>query len=86
MLSTVNDVLDFSKLDAGKLKLELQPFLIKAAIEEVSFALSSTSAAKKGIRVNTIVNLPESLVVKLMSYRFYATIETRTPFRPGREP
>jgi len=64
LLSTVNDVLDFSKLDAGKLKLELQPFLIKAAIEEVSFALSSTSAAKKGIRVNTIVNLPESLVVK----------------------
>lgn len=64
LLSTVNDVLDFSKLDAGKLKLEQQPFLIKAAIEEVSFALSSTSAAKKGIRVNTIVNLPESLVVK----------------------
>lgn len=64
ILSTVNDVLDFSKLDAGKLKLEKQPFYIKSAIEEVSFALSSTSAAKKGIRVNTIVNLPESVLVK----------------------
>jgi len=64
LLSTVNDVLDFSKLDAGKLKLESQPFFIKAAIEEVSFALSSTSAAKKGIRVNTIVNMPENLLVK----------------------
>lgn len=64
LLSTVNDVLDFSKLDAGKLKLESQPFFIKAAIEEVSFALSSTSAAKKGIRVNTVVNLPDNLLVK----------------------
>ncbi|WP_438944949.1 ATP-binding response regulator [Sediminibacterium sp.] len=64
LLSTVNDVLDFSKLDAGKLKLEKQPFYIKSAIEEVSFALSSTSAAKKGIRVNTVINLPESLLVK----------------------
>ena len=64
LLSTVNDVLDFSKLDAGKLKLEKQPFYIKSAIEEVSFALSSTSAAKKGIRVNTIVNLPDSVLVK----------------------
>lgn len=64
LLSTVNDVLDFSKLDAGKLKLEKQPFYIKSAIEEVSFALSSTSAAKKGIRVNTIINLPENVLVK----------------------
>ena len=64
LLSTVNDVLDFSKLDAGKLKLESQPFFIKAAIEEVSFALSSTSAAKKGIRVNTVVNMPDNLLVK----------------------
>lgn len=64
LLSTVNDVLDFSKLDAGKLKLEKQPFYIKSAIEEVSFALSSTSAAKKGIRVNTIINLPDSVLVK----------------------
>ena len=64
LLSTVNDVLDFSKLDAGKLKLESQPFFIKAAIEEVSFALSSTSAARKGIRVNTVVNMPDNLLVK----------------------
>lgn len=63
LLSTVNDVLDFSKLDAGKLKLEKQPFYIKSTIEEVSFALSNTSAAKKGIRVNSVVNLPESLLV-----------------------
>jgi len=64
LLSTVNDVLDFSKLDAGKLKLEKQPFRIASAIEEVAFALSSTSAANKGIKVDTIIELDKSLAVK----------------------
>ncbi|OYW80736.1 MAG: hypothetical protein B7Z27_03275 [Sphingobacteriia bacterium 32-37-4] len=64
LLSTVNDVLDFSKLDAGKLKLEKQPFHIASAIEEVAFALSSTSAAKKGIEVNSVIELDKNLAVK----------------------
>ena len=64
LLSTVNDVLDFSKLDAGKLKLEKQPFHIASAIEEVAFALSSTSAANKGIKVDTIIELDKNLAVK----------------------
>lgn len=63
LLSTVNDVLDFSKLDAGKLKLENQPFLIGKAIDEVSFALASTSAAKKNISVNTHIQLNKKLTV-----------------------
>ncbi|MDP1972449.1 MAG: ATP-binding protein, partial [Sediminibacterium sp.] len=64
LLSTVNDVLDFSKLDAGKLKLEKQPFYIASAIEEVAFALSSTSAANKGIKVDSIIELDKNLAVK----------------------
>ena len=64
LLSTVNDVLDFSKLDAGKLKLERQPFYIASAIEEVAFALSSTSAANKGIKVDSIIELDKNLAVK----------------------
>ena len=64
LLSTVNDVLDFSKLDAGKLKLEKQPFHIASAIEEVAFALSSTSATKKGIKVDSIIELDKNLAVK----------------------
>lgn len=63
LLSTVNDVLDFSKLDAGKLKLEHQPFLISNAIEEVSFALATTSAAKKNITIETNINLDKTLIV-----------------------
>lgn len=64
LLSTVNDVLDFSKLDAGKLKLEKQQFYIATAIQEVAFALSTTSAAKKGIKVDTVIELDPSLSVK----------------------
>lgn len=64
LLSTVNDVLDFSKLDAGKLKLEKQQFLIGTAIQEVAFALSTTSAAKKGIKVETVIELDRTLSVK----------------------
>ncbi len=64
LLSTVNDVLDFSKLDAGKLKLEKQQFLIGTAIQEVAFALSTTSAAKKGIKVETVIELDQTLSVK----------------------
>ncbi|MDP1842747.1 MAG: ATP-binding protein [Sediminibacterium sp.] len=63
LLSTVNDVLDFSKLDAGKLKLELKPFLLSKAIKEVSFALSTTSAAKKHIDIHTKIELDENMVV-----------------------
>ena len=64
LLSTVNDVLDFSKLDAGKLKLEKQQFFIATAIQEVAFALSTTSAAKKGIKVETVIELDQKLSVK----------------------
>lgn len=64
LLSTVNDVLDFSKLDAGKLKLDKQPFYISSAIQEVAFALSSTSAAKKGISIETIIELDKKLALK----------------------
>ncbi len=64
LLSTVNDVLDFSKLDAGKLKLEKKPFLLSKAIQEVVFALSSTSAAKKQISIHTEIELDANMVVK----------------------
>jgi signal transduction histidine kinase/CheY-like chemotaxis protein len=64
LLSTVNDVLDFSKLDAGKLKLDKQPFYISAAIQEVAFALSTTSAAKKGVSVDTEIDLDKNLALK----------------------
>ncbi len=62
LLHTVNDVLDFSKLDAGKLRLELHPFNISEAIGEVAFAFSA-AAAEKGIQIKEELSLPKDLIV-----------------------
>jgi signal transduction histidine kinase len=62
LLHTVNDVLDFSKLDAGKLQLESQPFNLSEAIQEVSFAFT-TLAAEKGISIRDEISLSNGLIV-----------------------
>ena len=63
LLATVNDVLDFSKLDAKKLKLEKKPFLLTKAISDVAFAMSNTMAAKKGLPVITDIQIPPDFTV-----------------------
>ena len=62
LLHTVNDVLDFSKLDAGKLRLEQHPFNISEAIGEVAFAFSA-AAAEKGIQIKEELSIPKDLIV-----------------------
>jgi len=62
LLNTVNDVLDFSKLDAGKLRLEQHPFNISEAIGEIVFAFS-TAAADKGIEIKEALSIAKDLVV-----------------------
>ena len=62
LLHTVNDVLDFSKLDAGKLKLAQIPFNISEAIKEVAFAFSA-AAAEKGIQIKEELSIPNDLIV-----------------------
>ncbi|MEI8075692.1 MAG: ATP-binding protein, partial [Bacteroidota bacterium] len=62
LLHTVNDVLDFSKLDAGKLQLESQPFNLSEAIQEVAFAFT-TLAAEKGISIRDEISLSNGLIV-----------------------
>ena len=62
LLHTVNDVLDFSKLDAGKLQLESYPFNISEAIHEVAFAFTA-AAAEKGIAIREETSLSGNLIV-----------------------
>ncbi len=55
LLDLINDLLDFSKLEAGHLTLEPVEFTPALAIEEVVTVLAS-AAAQKGIRVEVAVD------------------------------
>ncbi len=48
LLSTVNDILDYSKIEAGELRISREPFEITAAIEEVISTLR-IKAEEKGL-------------------------------------
>ncbi len=48
LLSLINDVLDFSKIDAGRLELEVLPFDLRAAIDSVADLLRFR-ATEKGL-------------------------------------
>lgn len=50
LLTVLNDVLDFSKLEAGKLGIENRPFLIDPLVDSV-VSLISPSASQKDIKI-----------------------------------
>jgi len=63
LLRLIDDILDFSKLDAGEMTVCAEPFRLKDVIEDVS-ALSGVTARNKGLDliVNLDPNLPEGLM------------------------
>jgi len=60
LLIVINDILDISKLEAGKLTLDNKNFQLKKLIEEVAFLLDSL-ASEKGLTLK--VSLDEKLAV-----------------------
>ncbi len=63
LLTIINDVLDFSKLEAGKLVLEHIPFSLREMLDEVVVLLAHT-AHEKGLELTLNVhnNVPESVL------------------------
>ncbi len=51
LLAIINDVLDFSKLEAGKLILESIPFPLRSTLDEV-VTLLAHSSHDKGVRTD----------------------------------
>ncbi len=60
LLDVINDILDLSKIEAGALSIEAEPFLLSALVEEVT-NIASLKAEEKGI----ILNVPATLVPNL---------------------
>ena len=55
LLTVLNDILDFSRIEAGKLPLEAIPFSLQELIGNVA-GIFSPQAAVKGIKLNTAID------------------------------
>ncbi len=63
LLAIINDILDFSKIESRKIELELQPFDLRACIEE-TLSLVASNAALKDLNLAYIMdkNTPDMIV------------------------
>jgi PAS domain S-box-containing protein len=63
LLKILNDILDLSKIEAGKMPMENITFNIRAVVEDVA-TLASTSALKKNVEINALCysDVPEQLL------------------------
>ncbi|MFM7016877.1 MAG: histidine kinase dimerization/phospho-acceptor domain-containing protein, partial [Bacteroidota bacterium] len=63
LLVIINDILDLSKIEAGKMELEKRPFPLKSTLETVKLILN-VKAEEKGIFLNEMLDkqLPEFVV------------------------
>jgi signal transduction histidine kinase/CheY-like chemotaxis protein len=63
LMVVINDILDLSKLEAGKLHLETLPFDFRKTINECCYLLD-VQASNKGLNITTIIDskLPDTLI------------------------
>ncbi len=63
LLTIINDILDLSKIDSGKLEFESAPFSLREAIEDIA-ALLSPSAAEKELELAVRIqpDIPAALI------------------------
>lgn len=63
LLTIINDILDYSKIEAGKIELEQAPFVLRECIED-SFDLFTEAAGRKNIELLYHVesDVPEALI------------------------
>ena len=63
LLVVINDILDYSKIEAGKMKLEKMTFSLSAVINDV-VSLFQSSVIKKGLLIGTFIErgVPDNLL------------------------
>src|SRR6185436_8602106 len=55
LLSVINDILDYSKIESAKMELEYKPFELKRSVEE-TFDLLSSKAVEKDLALQFTIN------------------------------
>ncbi|HEX5371832.1 MAG TPA: ATP-binding protein [Aquabacterium sp.] len=63
LLSLINDVLDFSRIEAGQLHVDRSPFDLRSVLDEV-MALSRVTAASKQLSLIDAIDLPRPCLVE----------------------
>jgi PAS domain S-box-containing protein len=63
LLRVINEVLDLSKIEAGRMELDMQSFSLQACVEEAMDVVSSQAADKRiDLAAHVFAEVPESLV------------------------
>jgi len=60
LMAIINDILDLSKIEAGHMELEMQPFDLRACIED-SLDMVAVAAAEKGLDLGYYLDGPQCL-------------------------
>lgn len=68
LLHIVNEVLDYSRIESGKLVLNYQPFNLRACFEEVLSAIK-IQAKKKGLELREALDVDPELIVSGDAFR-----------------
>lgn len=70
LLELINDILDLSKIEAGKLELEYIPFSLRQVVEEVSdIFLNKITAKNLELTIDVPVDIPERLIADPLRIR-----------------
>ncbi len=63
LLVLLNDVLDFSAIEAGKMKLDSQPFMLDRVLEDISLVMKMKAKEKKlSFSIRTPSEVPNALI------------------------
>jgi PAS domain S-box-containing protein len=83
LLELINDILDLSKIEAGRLELRREPFDVPGAIEEVMGSIRGQSSAKD-IRLTTNVAVPTVLDADRVRFKqvLYNLLSNAIKFTP----
>jgi PAS domain S-box-containing protein len=84
LLELINDILDLSKIESGRVELRRETFEANVALEEVAAGFRPTAAAKS-LRLETIANQPQQINADRVRFKevLYNLIGNAIKFTPS---